>query len=75
MGSSLRMSFATSTKTYDADEDGAMDLVIGHLDGDDGLTLEERQELKVDDGELEGPQGEGRLQTRRRRRPMGKPGD
>jgi len=63
VASSLRMSIATSTNTYDADEsedeDGAMDVVIGHLDGDDGLTLEERQELEVDEEELEGLQGEG----------------
>ncbi|KNZ47050.1 hypothetical protein VP01_671g5 [Puccinia sorghi] len=63
VASSLRVSFATSTNTYDADEsedeDGAMDVVIGHLDGDDGLTLEERQELEVDESELVQLQGEG----------------
>ncbi|PLW22705.1 hypothetical protein PCASD_13727 [Puccinia coronata f. sp. avenae] len=63
VASSLRTSFATSTNTYDAeeseDEDGALELVIGHEDGDDGLTLEERQELEVDTGELEALQGEG----------------
>ncbi|KAI8446220.1 hypothetical protein BY996DRAFT_4590847 [Phakopsora pachyrhizi] len=30
------------------DQDGDIDIVIGHADGDDGLTLEERQELELD---------------------------
>ncbi|POW01209.1 hypothetical protein PSTT_12634 [Puccinia striiformis] len=63
VASSLRTSIGgTSTNTYDAeesedeDEGGGRDLVIGHADGDDGLTLEERQELEVDEMELLGHQ-------------------
>lgn len=53
VASSLRSSFATShTFDPDEDDDGAIDVVIGHVDGDDGLTLEERQELEVDESEL-----------------------
>ncbi|WAQ90227.1 hypothetical protein PtA15_12A214 [Puccinia triticina] len=58
---SLRTSFATSTNTYSGedseDEDGGMDVVIGHADGDDGMTLEERQEMELDS--MLGGGGEG----------------
>ncbi|KAG0141869.1 hypothetical protein CROQUDRAFT_663278 [Cronartium quercuum f. sp. fusiforme G11] len=33
----------------DEDDDVPLDMIIGHPDGDDGLTLEERQELEVDE--------------------------
>ncbi|KAI7942099.1 hypothetical protein MJO28_012126 [Puccinia striiformis f. sp. tritici] len=68
VASSLRTSIGgTSTNTYDAeesedeDEGGGRDLVIGHADGDDGLTLEERQELEVDEMELLGHQPSERV--------------
>ncbi|KAH9815002.1 hypothetical protein DFH28DRAFT_1107922 [Melampsora americana] len=40
-----------SSRMFDPDEDEDVppDMVIGHTDGDDGLTLEERQELEVDE--------------------------
>lgn len=40
-----------SSTDVDEDEDVPLDMVIGHPDGDDGLTLEERQELEVDEEE------------------------
>ncbi|OAV88909.1 hypothetical protein PTTG_28870 [Puccinia triticina 1-1 BBBD Race 1] len=61
VASSLRTSFATSTNTCSGedseDEDGGMDVVIGHADGDDGMTLEERQEMELDS--MLGGGGEG----------------
>ncbi|KAA1089542.1 hypothetical protein PGT21_021582 [Puccinia graminis f. sp. tritici] len=67
VASSLRNSFGThntSNKSYSVvedseDEDGAEGLVIGHVDGDDGMTLEERQELELDEAYDPSSVGEG----------------
>jgi hypothetical protein len=53
-----------SNKSYSVaddseDEDGAEGLVIGHVDGDDGMTLEERQELELDEAYDQSTVGEG----------------
>ncbi|EGG10554.1 uncharacterized protein MELLADRAFT_103218 [Melampsora larici-populina 98AG31] len=56
-----------SSRLFDPDEDEDVppDMIIGHSDGDDGLTLEERQELEVDEEigltSMESKEGTGRM--------------
>lgn len=56
-----------SSRMFDPDEDEDVppDMIIGHSDGDDGLTLEERQELEMDEeigfSRISDSRGEGGL--------------